>query len=344
MTIHPISPVAVTANAVGDLLASVANVFGYTPTESLVVIGLTRDNRLSTHVRVDLHKALPIAHDFGAEIGRMMSLEHAQCIALALTEEAPAPGAYSDTLAHQGSAFCAGLESAGITVKNAWHIGNNYSRPMLDSDPASAPYPGELIDPTTPTAQALKPHKATSPQEIVESYQAPHTAPTPPQGSTITGLQLWDEIAADTIDTANLTALETGHLVAALAAHPMAIIATVAADLLEGISALGSDDDRELPRTVQAIGDAPDWNRIDRLAAMLKTLTPYTVQRASSNVHAIMSWINYAKGRGTLALAFAEQAQHDSPGNHLARSIHQLAINGTVSPWAVYSWTAYKGN
>src|SRR5699024_11727909 len=104
-----------------------------------------------------------------------------------------------------------------------------------------------------------KPHKATSPQEIVESYQAPHTAPTPPQGSTITGLQLWDEIAADTIDTANLTALETGHLVAALAAHPMAIIATVAADLLEGISALGSDDDRELPRTVQAIGDAPDW-------------------------------------------------------------------------------------
>src|SRR5699024_8681062 len=159
-----------------------------------------------------------------------------------------------------------------------------------------------------------------------------------------TGLQLWDEIAADTIDTANLTALETGHLVAALAAHPTAILATVAADLLEGISALGSDDDRELPRTVQAIGDAPDWNRIDRLAAMLKTLTPYTVQRASSNVHAIMSWINYAKGRGTLALAFAEQAQHDSPGNHLARLIHQLAINGTVSPWAVYSWTAYKGN
>src|SRR5699024_915822 len=206
------------------------------------------------------------------------------------------------------------------------------------------PYPGDPIDHTTPTAQALKPHQETSPQKVVESYQADHTEPTPPQGSAITGLQLWDEIAGDTIEATNLSDLETGHLLAALAAHPMAIIATVAADLLEGISALSADDDHELPRTVQAIGDGPDWNRIDRLAAMLKTLTPYAAQHTSSNIHAIMSWINYAKGRGTLALAFAEQAQHANPDNHLARAIHELADTGTVTPWAVYGWMAYPGS
>src|SRR5699024_11675672 len=58
------------------------------------------------------------------------------------------------------------------------------------------------------SAQALKPHQETSPQKVVESYQADHTEPTPPKGSAITGLQLWDEIAGDTIEATNLRSEE----------------------------------------------------------------------------------------------------------------------------------------
>src|SRR5690606_29381188 len=116
MTIHPINRVTATASTVGDLLASVANAFGYTPTESIVVIGLTQDNVLATHVRADLDKVLLNAHAAGVRIGQMMNLEQQQCVVLALTDHTPTPGDYSERIAHHGSLFIAGLETAGLIV------------------------------------------------------------------------------------------------------------------------------------------------------------------------------------------------------------------------------------
>lgn len=344
MTTSPITPAPVKAHGVGDLIASIAHTFGYTPTESIVVIGVTHDKTLGSHVRLDLDKAMALAHDSGTQIGGMLNLEHPNCLVVALTDATPTPGAHSERLADSTAAFRDALETSGVIVQNAWHVGNGYSRPLFDSDPANAPYPGDPIDFTSATAKALKPTQETTPAEIVESYQAQHTAPTLPQGSAITGLQLWEEIAADSIEMSNFTDMETAHLVTALEAHPKAIIATVAADLLEGISALGSDDDREMPRTAQAIGEAPDWNRIDRLAAGLKALAPYAAQHTSSNIHAIMSWTYYAKGRGTIAQSFANQAQRYNPANHLAQTLKHLVTIGSVSPWATYSWTAHRGH
>lgn len=343
MTTSPINPTKTKATRVGDLMASIANTFGYTPTESVVVIGVTHDNVLSAHVRIDLEAVVNMTQEAGAEIGGMLNLEHPNCLVVALTDAAPTPGAYSERLADRGAAFRDALEVRGVMVQNAWHVGNGYSRPLFDSDPERAPYPGEPLDFTSSTAKTLQPAKEVTPSAIVDSYQADHTAPTMPKGSAITGLQLWEEIAADTIEMSNLTDLEIGHLVTALADHPKAIIATVAADLLEGISALGSDDDREMPRTAQAIGEAPEWNRVERLSAGLKALAPYATPHTSSNIHAIMSWAYYAKGRGTIAQAFASQAQRHNPSNHLAQTLNQLVTAGIVSPWAVLPWTAYRG-
>src|SRR5699024_9746861 len=104
--------------------------------------------------------------------------------------------------------------------------------------------------------------------------------------------QLWDELADDSATLANMAATQSGHLIAALAAHPTAIIVTATTDLLEGINALHCDDDKEHHRVTQAIGDAPNWDRITRLAAALKAITPYATATTSANIHAMMSWIN----------------------------------------------------
>jgi len=340
MTTHPHAPTALKLGQVGELLASVAGVLGYTPTESLVVIGLVEGQRQGATVRMDLDKALAHPQDIGRYIGQMINLEHDSCVVLTLTDTAPTPGALGDQLTTQGATFCAELESAGLPVVSAWHVGDGYSRPMLDHH---SPYPGEPINRDTPTARRLQPSQEATPQQTVATYTADHTEATPPQGTPITGLQLWDELADDSATLDNMAATEIGHLIAALAAHPTAIIVTATTDLLEGINALHCDDDKEHHRVTQAIGDAPNWDRITRLAAALKAITPYATATTSANIHAMMSWINYAKGRASLALAFAEQALHLAPGHHLASAIHNLATNGNVSPWAVYSWTAYQG-
>ena len=76
------------------------------------------------------------------------------------------------------------------------------------------------------------------------TYTADHTEATPPQGTPITGLQLWDELTDDSATLDNMAATEIGHLIAALAAHPTAIIVTAKSNPNRGNNA---DDQNQEP-------------------------------------------------------------------------------------------------
>lgn len=332
---------ALKAEHVGDLLASTASVFGYTPTESLVVIGITDEGVIGSHLRADLENIAKDPCEFGSNMGNMLKLNHGSSFVLALSSTAPEPGEFSTKLEYSGAAFCAGLEAIGVAVQNAWHVGAGYSRPLLTSDAQACPYPGKPVDMNTPTARQLQPSREVTPHDIVQSYTADHHAPTPLPGSAITGLQLWDDVAAATVSVDTLAPTDIGHLATALANHPTAIIVTMTADLLQGISALHCDDDCETHSIITGAGFAPDWHRIDRTAAALKAMTPYADATTSANIHAIMSWISFAKGSGSLALAFAKQAQQLKATNYLANTLQGMVETGKVASWAASSLTAY---
>src|SRR5699024_12478539 len=94
----------------------------------------------------------------------------------------------------QGATFCAELESAGLPVVSAWHVGDGYSRPMLDHH---SPYPGEPINRDTPTARRPQPSQEATPQQTAPTYTPDHTDATPPPATPSTGLQLSHALADD---------------------------------------------------------------------------------------------------------------------------------------------------
>ena len=91
---------------------------------------------------------------------------------------------------------------------------------------------------------------------------------------------------------AGLTKLLTGT-------GPKALIATAVAGLATGYAEL-MDTESPAPAVADTTGPSPDWRRIDGLAEVLSDVFPYATREGKAGAYAVMSWISWAKGAGTL--------------------------------------------
>ncbi|MDZ5078440.1 DUF4192 family protein [Nesterenkonia sp. HG001] len=90
-----------------------------------------------------------------------------------------------------------------------------------------------------------------------------------------------------------------------------------------------------------ATGERPRWERLDALAGILSQLQPMLVAEQKAETLALMSWIEWARGRGTLSGAYLDRCLHLVPGHQVGRMRKTDRGIGRICPWAMvreHSW------
>lgn len=335
----------------GDLLAMTAYAFGYTPTESLVIIGLQSGPKTGGHLRVDLTPAVQAPTVIAGEYAPLFAQEHEACIILVFRSTEPTPGNGTEPTAVGAltEVLTSRMQECGMDVVGAWEIGGGYARPLDCSDADCCSYPGVPAVLTSEAAEAIAPHDETTPAQIAESFGAARAnavvsaeiaeADTSPEE----GLQIWDAVMGGDLSADDLTLTTTamaGMLAVLSDTGVRGLIATAAADLATGYGEMITTAEG-LPGPADTTGPTPDWKRIDRLADALDVITPYADTTATANAYAVMGWVAYAKGAGTLSTLFLDQAERVDSGTQLLQVMH---ARSQVAPagWSQSKATAYR--
>lgn len=91
-----------------------------------------------------------------------------------------------------------------------------------------------------------------------------------------------------------------------------------------------------------ATGTRPRWASIDALASVLHRLQPFLGVQATSTSLAMMAWIEWTRGRGTVSGAFLDRSLRLVADHPLARRLAVGQKEPIICPWAMvkaHSWS-----
>ena len=137
----------------GELLASVTTLLGFTPRDSVVVVGLDKRGRLGMMMRVDRSDCL--IGEVARELGRSMALQ----LDRSGMSEAVVISFADDPIASP----CAALEAlvphlrARVDVRDAWKVGHGRYRSLWCLDPRCCPQGGTVLPPAPDSVSRLNP-------------------------------------------------------------------------------------------------------------------------------------------------------------------------------------------
>ena len=93
-------------------------------------------------------------------------------------------------------------------------------------------------------------------------------------------------------------------------------------------------------------GDRPSWDRVDALARLLAHLQPVMSDAGRAESLALMGWIEWARGRGTISGAYLDRCLDHVPRHPLGELLTLYTDGGAICPWAMvreHSWSAGDG-
>lgn len=94
-------------------------------------------------------------------------------------------------------------------------------------------------------------------------------------------------------------------------------------------------------------GRRPEWERIDTLETVLRVVHAFAEEQARSNILSLMIWVEWARGRGSIAGAYSDRCREQYPQNRLAQLLGRYMEVGGICPWAQvkrhsWSWSNYE--
>ncbi|TDK24147.1 DUF4192 domain-containing protein [Arthrobacter crusticola] len=89
--------------------------------------------------------------------------------------------------------------------------------------------------------------------------------------------------------------------------------------------------------------EAPRWDTLDAAYDLLLRLAAVSAGESQAAVHSMLGWIEFARGRGSLACAYFERAERACPGYRLAGLLKELILRGGLPEWACSAGTAWSG-
>lgn len=87
---------------------------------------------------------------------------------------------------------------------------------------------------------------------------------------------------------------------------------------------------------------APDWHRVHELERLCHQLLPLSDAGSGGAITAILVWIEWARGRGSIAATYVKQARKRFPTNHLLVMLENFLRQGLVSGWAMRTDSAWS--
>lgn len=87
---------------------------------------------------------------------------------------------------------------------------------------------------------------------------------------------------------------------------------------------------------------APDWTRIRQLERLCHQLLPLSDTRSGGVVAGILVWIEWARGRGSIAMTYVRQARKHFPTEQSLANLEKFLNQGRVAGWATRKASAWS--
>ncbi|TLP79526.1 DUF4192 family protein [Nesterenkonia sphaerica] len=373
----------------GDALALVQHTFGRLPADSLVIIGF-RAGITGGHLRVDLASVRQRPEQMGEQCAEWIAGPAAEPVpnaAMALIfDTAPAVSDAADRYMPMLRALQAGLlERAEAPLVQVWHIEQGYIRDYhTGADKRSGGPSGEhaesALNQTLQRIPSLETTRARSPQEALTRFLAPnplaaaeqqtrvrqHQAPPPTRGEAV--IALWEAALGRSLREGTTHHAADAGWIHHSPEQAAALLRTLEdPDHVELLMALTVTNVEAVGRIHQrgkadpgagalidaawgVAGAPPQWPRVESLVALLRQLLPYAQQLQRAQLLGLRAWVEWLRGSGSTASAFAETVREQHPelwrsttAPPLARSVLACISALGVCPWAQdkassYSW------
>ncbi len=86
----------------------------------------------------------------------------------------------------------------------------------------------------------------------------------------------------------------------------------------------------------------PDWQRIAVLERLCHQLLPLADHRSGGGLSGMLVWIEWVRGRGSLALDYLRQARKHFPTEQILIGLENVLRNGRVAAWATRAESAWS--
>lgn len=87
---------------------------------------------------------------------------------------------------------------------------------------------------------------------------------------------------------------------------------------------------------------APDWQRIAQLERLCHQLLPLSDARSGGVVAGILVWIEWVRGRGSIAMTYVRQARKHFPAEQSLATLESFLAQGRVAGWATRKASAWS--
>jgi hypothetical protein len=324
------------ATSTADILSFIPHALGKTPRNSFVLLTL-QGKRLGATLRIDA----PVAaepRDYAQRVVSYLAADTKATASLlavyADTDDHPNPH-----LAHL-EAMARELTLAGMPLKDAWLVTPTHWRGLL-TDTGNQPV-DTIID-SRINAELI--YKGSNNHETAAHYE-------PFTGDPATGTRIQSAIPSSSLEditaARNLWArtLETGQKPDAETAVQLiaALHNPIIRDLMmcDVVSDSLPADFRRIGPMLLGEGIAPDWSRVDTAQETARGLIVAAQGGYRAPMLCLIGWLEYLKGRASVATEHLDLALADTPGYRLARLLTALIIRGSVAGTAQNPATAYQ--
>lgn len=362
------SPETHSLNRPEDVLAYIPHALGFQPRNSLVML-ILEHNALSATLRVDLPLLGPGTDDTRIAarhyLGILRKVQEATDVFLAVyppecADPQPGPLPYNGLVAELG----ARLKGAGIQLRDAWLVGPDSWYSYHCQEPGCCPEAGHPVPELALTETHLR---------LVVAGSAPTDEPWDGSGapawvnrgqirdhlelmlSHLAGpqrqeplLRRWGDLLAQDPAMAERRmrsdAVFCASLLAALHEKPVRDMLPYLAGhgLRPAVCALAETSADATPGAAAALFSgfllghsplAPDWRRLDRFWYLLRDLLGVASGADEAALLCLLAWIEWARGRGSSALALLGGCLVKEPGYRLAVLLRQLLEQGEMPDW-----------
>lgn len=325
------------ATSTADILGFIPHALGFTPRNAFVLLTM-QGKRLGATLRIDAPTTGEPADYARRVVNYLAADEKATAALLAVyadTDEHPNP-----YLAHL-EAIKRELTMAEMPLKDAWLITPTHWRGLL-TDTGNQPV--EAITDSQLNAALIY---TGSNHHDGEANYGPFTG-DPGTGTRIQALipsvSLEDITAARNLwahainEAGNHPDAETAAQLVAALHNPIIrdlMLCDVVTDSLPA-------DFRGIGNIVLGEGITPDWSRVDTAQDTARALITAAPEGYRAPMLCMIGWLEYLKGRSSVAVEHFDLAAADTPGYRLAQLLTEVLRRGNVAATAQNQATAYK--
>lgn len=319
--------------------------------------------------------------DIGCHLGRLLAKEPSttSCLVMFVTDDVTVSdqhvlavsGAANALIAAQFGLQRVPVEESWIVHESMlWHLKCPATTECdVQGKTLSDPERTEVfaaLDPQAKTSQLTSndarnlifpPFSATKPRDKPDTKTLLENRPQ----TVVDWLRLWDEHLSDGPKMMHSDQVAT--LLEAIE-HPRvreAVMALACFDFttaIQGMVTLG-----QFPRDVAALADvqlsladgitvqdcipgrserAPNWQRVSALERLCRQLLPLSDALSGGVVAGLLIWVEWARGRGSIALRYATQARKRFPAEQFLVTLEGFLRQGLVAHWATRAHSAWN--